>query len=140
MTVGGAALCWGGNGQGELGDGSNTDRSAPTAVSLGLSFSTVSAGQSYSCGVVAGETAYCWGANASGQLGDGSAIPSNQPKRVFGAESFVQVTAGGTHSCAATVAPLAFCWGRGTAGQLGSGPVANPPGFVNAPLLVARQQ
>ncbi len=140
VTVAGEALCWGSNSQGQLGDASAADRVAPTAVIGGLTFSSVSAGLTHTCGAVVGETAYCWGANASGQLGEGSVTPSMQPRRVAGAEVFVKVTAGGSHTCAATGSPLVFCWGRGVAGQLGSGAVANPPGFVNVPLLVSRQQ
>lgn len=68
----GVALCWGGNGRGELGDGSFTASATPVAV-LGLeSAIEVSAGDRHSCARVESGEVYCWGANDGGQLGDGT--------------------------------------------------------------------
>jgi alpha-tubulin suppressor-like RCC1 family protein len=73
LTSDGKAWCWGRNLLGQLGiaatiSGSNT----PHAVSGGLSFRSISAGNDHTCGVTAGGAGYCWGRNHSGQLGDAS--------------------------------------------------------------------
>src|SRR2546425_507451 len=75
LTAAGAAYCWGGNGDGQLGDGSTTPRLTPTLVRVGsgVSFTAVNAGGFHTCAITAGGAAYCWGANGDGQLGDGSA-------------------------------------------------------------------
>ena len=67
---GGTAYCWGFNGQGQLGDGTN--RLVPVAVSGGRTYTALVAGGQHTCGLVSGGTAYCWGENYYGQLGDGT--------------------------------------------------------------------
>jgi hypothetical protein len=56
--------CWGQNDLGQVGDGTTTDRLAPTPVAGGRRFSSVGAGSSLTCGIEA-ETSigYCWGRN-----------------------------------------------------------------------------
>ena len=82
LTTTGAAFCWGWNGNGQLGDGSVTNRSAPAAVSGGLTFDVIGAAGSYTCGM-RGNAVWCWGSNSAGQLGNGSTIPEPLPRRVL---------------------------------------------------------
>ena len=55
------------NGYGQLGNGTNTDKNVPTAVSTGsvTTWLAISAGGYYTCGLAAGGgldgDAYCWG-------------------------------------------------------------------------------
>ncbi len=79
LSTSGEALCWGENRSGQLGDGSRTDRNKP--VSAGGGFTSVSAGEGYSCGIAHGE-AVCWGRNDKGQLGDGGSAPRATPAAV----------------------------------------------------------
>src|SRR5437870_4667396 len=74
LTTSGAAYCWGDESNvGLLGDGKTTGGSVvPTPVAGGLTFTTLSAGPSETCGVTTSGAAYCWGYNAFGQLGDGT--------------------------------------------------------------------
>lgn len=57
----GKAWCWGANENGQLGDGTSTDRNAPTPVGGGLEFTALSAGSGLTCGVAAAGVVYCWG-------------------------------------------------------------------------------
>ncbi len=137
MTTEGAAYCWGSSGSGQLGDGTIGIRTVPVAVSGGLTFQSVTAGSSYSCGVTTAGVAYCWGStefNFGGSLGDGTVggPSSNVPVAVLGGLTFQSVTAGSAHSCGVTTAGAAYCWGsngsfgpstaRG-AGRLGNGTI-----------------
>jgi hypothetical protein len=69
LTVDGTALCAGTNGNGQLGDGTTTDRTAPVQVTGNLRFTTLTAGNNFTCGIATDGFAYCWGANSFGQLG-----------------------------------------------------------------------
>jgi len=84
ITPDGAALCWGRNGSGALGDGTNTDRSLPTPVVWpgGVRFTGVSTGWVHTCAIASDGFAYCWGANDTGQLGDGTGVDRLTPVRV----------------------------------------------------------
>jgi alpha-tubulin suppressor-like RCC1 family protein len=84
LTDGGEAYCWGGNRQGQLGDGSRTNRPSPVAVQSGFAFAALAAGEAHVCGVPrdGARRPVCWGANAQGQLGDGTAEPRAQPTPV----------------------------------------------------------
>src|SRR3989442_1676092 len=85
VTATGAAYCWGANGSGQLGDGTNTtNRLTPVPVQApaGVSFAAVTAGAVHTCGITAAGTAYCWGRNVEGQLGDGTTTDRLTPVRV----------------------------------------------------------
>jgi hypothetical protein len=67
LTAGGDAYCWGGrNESGQLGDGTTTSRTVPTAVAGDLKFASISAGQGHTCGVTTTGAAYCWGGDNAG--------------------------------------------------------------------------
>ena len=121
LTSGGSAYCWGYNIDGQLGDGSTTDRWTPVAVSGGLSFQSLTAGFGYTCGLTSGGAAYCWGRNAEGELGDGSTTDRLSPVAVSGGLSFQTLDGGGYHTCGLTSSGAPYCWGWNIAGQLGDG-------------------
>ena len=50
----GAAYCWGYNADGEVGDGSTTERHVPTGVMEGVDFSDIGVGQTHVCAIRAG--------------------------------------------------------------------------------------
>lgn len=132
LTSNGRVSCWGENGSGQLGDGSNFDRPLPVSVTS-VAFTSIAAGSSHTCGLTADGEAYCWGRNASGQLGDGGTVDRNSPVRVRGGARFKSITAGANHTCAVAVDGTGYCWGQNTFGQLGTGGAAD----VAQPATVA---
>lgn len=80
----GRAFCWGQNVHGQLGDGSTTSRSVPTAVAGDVRFRSLYAGGGSTCGVSTDGAEYCWGLNQTGQLGDGSRTNRTLPTPVGG--------------------------------------------------------
>jgi alpha-tubulin suppressor-like RCC1 family protein len=123
LTSAGDAYCWGGNGVGQLGDGTTTDWHTPVPVSGGLGFAAVSAGVYHTCALTTDGSAYCWGNNMHGQLGIGSSDldPHMSPEAVSGGLAFATVSAGESHTCAVTTDGDAYCWGDAGAGKLGDG-------------------
>ena len=122
VTTAGAAYCWGGGDDGQLGDGTTTGSNVPVAVSGGLTFQSVSASRGrHSCGVTTAGAAYCWGSGEMGKLGNGTNTDSDVPVAVSGGLTFQSVSAGVAHSCGVTTAGAAYCWGNGVRGRLGHG-------------------
>ena len=121
VTDAGGVVCWGNNGYGRLGDGTNTSRSIPTPV-VGLSsgVTAVAAGEWHTCALTTAGGVLCWGNNNTGQLGDGTLTPRFVPTPVSGLASGVTALAAGEwFTCATTAAGGVKCWGNNSAGQLG---------------------
>ena len=70
------AYCWGVNSNGQLGDGTGTQRNIPVAVQLGdrpdLAVKQIATGNYHTCAIASNDQVYCWGYNTNGQLGDGT--------------------------------------------------------------------
>jgi alpha-tubulin suppressor-like RCC1 family protein len=121
VATDGKAWCWGLNRDGELGDGTTTDRSVPTQVKTSLRFRQISAGTFSTCGITTANKAVCWGFGGDGQLGTGNTAQHLTPVAVAGSRLFRNVRVGYRHACGVTKAKVAFCWGSNDAGQLGDG-------------------
>ena len=125
LTPAGAAYCWGINNSGQLGNGTTTQRSTPTAVTMpsGVAFSSIAAGDVHTCGLTSAGAVYCWGSNGSGQLGDGTITGRLTPTLVTmpNGVAFASLTTGAFHNCGLTAAGRGYCWGAGGSGQLGDG-------------------
>ncbi|HEY3221949.1 MAG TPA: hypothetical protein VGJ80_14560 [Gemmatimonadales bacterium] len=119
--------CWGWNRDGEIGDGSRTNRPYAKQLASSLTFNVVSIGGAHSCAVSMAADAYCWGLNLTGQIGDGSTVSRPIPMAVAGGLSFVPVANGGTFTCGLTSDSSAYCWGWGRDGELGSRPAETCP-------------
>jgi hypothetical protein len=132
ITTDAAALCWGFNSFGRLGDGTTTNRNMPTAMTGGLTFGSVELGTGHGCGVTTDGAGYCWGIALGGVLGTGTTPPDDcggfacslSPVPVSGGLSFVptSIAVAGNVSCAIEQGTsIAYCWGSGTIGDGSTG-------------------
>ncbi len=106
--------CWGLNGNGQLGDGTTTARSAPVAVSGLTGVTGISAGTAHTCALLKAGTVECWGSNSTGQLGDGTTADRHAPVPAASLTGVTQVAAGSANTCAITPANIdstVQCWG-----------------------------
>src|SRR5690349_760299 len=117
----GTVTCWGANGSGQLGNGSNAASVSAVPVSGGIEFATIVAGAGSTCGLDRAGVAYCWGYNFNGQLGNGSTSNSTVPVPVSGNLRFTSLTAGSSHLCGVARDGAAYCWGANRFGDLGTG-------------------
>jgi len=95
IVSGGHVWCWGGNGNGQLGDGrlshgQSVNPGAPDFSPLpvevrGLTDAVaIAAGSWHTCALLRSGTVECWGSDAHGQLGDGRKTDSATPVTVKG--------------------------------------------------------
>lgn len=113
VDTGGVRYCWGSNLVGALGTPSAATRQmAPLRVDEQITFSTLSAGFSHTCGLNGVGEAFCWGTAMAGELGDGSPSGGRMvPHPVSGGLRFSSISAGNAGTCALTSDGVAYCWG-----------------------------
>ncbi len=140
--------CWGNNGSGQLGNGTDTGsnpnpnpvqvlasgRAGSNPVVLG-GVTQIAAGNLHACALLKDRTVRCWGNNQNGQLGDGTTDIRNNPVKVLvsGTASsnpvvlagVTQIAAGGSHTCALLDVGTVRCWGSNVSGALGDGTTAD---------------
>ncbi len=123
LTSSGGVKCWGFNHDGQLGDGTDTDRGTPVDVAgLTSGAKVIVTGWRHSCAVTSLGGVKCWGNNHDGQVGDGSKEDRRTPQDVVGLlERTIAIAAGERHSCAVTTTGGVKCWGQNHDGQLGDG-------------------
>jgi alpha-tubulin suppressor-like RCC1 family protein len=139
VAAGGAAMCWGSNGVGELGNNNEpTNSSVPVQVTgLTTGVTSISAGFDVTCAVTAGGGVSCWGDNGRGALGNPSVRNSPVPVPVIGLTSGATAVAVGRGivsftSCALLTGGSVSCWGSSNRGALGAG-----PGVLTSPVPLA---
>ncbi len=127
----GGVLCWGGNGYGNLGDGTTASSATPVAPK-GLGPATlVSTDDGVTCAVLASSALWCCG--FGGRVGDGTNIQRNAPVEVVGA-GVVDVVSGNT-TCIALASGGAQCWGFNENGTIGDGTTTDSNAPVNVMSL-----
>jgi len=129
----GSLYCWGHNGYGQVGDGTNENRNSPTPVpGMSSGVSSISLGWYHSCAIKIDGSLWCWGNNEYGQLGDGSYGNKNSPVQIM-LSGVSSVSAGGHHTCAVKTDGSLWCWGDNSYGQIGNGTLG---GSVSEPVQV----
>ena len=131
LTDNGTIWCWGSNGNGQLGNGTTTDRDYPVQVSGIDNALDVYLGTAMGCAAIDNRTNLkCWGNN---YLGDGSTTDSTTPVTVtetngWGSDyTFDDVAIGQSSACAYNEENnQVYCWGVNADGQLGLGNTLTP--------------
>jgi Notch-like protein len=139
--VGTSAFCWGQGTSGGIGNGANLTQSSPTAVSGGYTFSSLTLGSNFACGLIPvpattpqAYTARCWGNSTKGiLLNDVSPPPSpnpvNTPTLINTARQWELLDLGPTHACGVDYSDdKLYCWGdNGLEGTSGTGKIGSVP-------------
>jgi alpha-tubulin suppressor-like RCC1 family protein len=132
-AMGLVVYCWGGNDEGQLGDGSFADRSRPAQVAADAV--QVVTGAEHTCVLDVELTVSCWGRNDAGQLGRGTLGTSeSNPEQVPGLTGIIDLAAGDDTTCALGQTGKLWCWGSDADGQLGDG--AGPGDPAPGPVAV----
>ncbi len=111
----------GGNGSGNLGDGTTTGRTTPVQVKGLTGVIAIAAGFQFSMALKSDGTVWTWGSNADGQIGDGTKTDRSTPVQVSGLTGVKAIAAGYSHSLALKSDGTVWTWGNNSNGQLGDG-------------------
>jgi len=127
----GKVLSFGYNNDGQLGDGSTTQRDEPVAVSTtagydGSNAIAIVCGSSHSMILLNTGKVLSFGLNGNGQLGDGTNISSTVPVAVsttggYDGSNAIAIACGGSHSIILLNTGKILSFGYGVYGQLGNG-------------------
>jgi alpha-tubulin suppressor-like RCC1 family protein len=118
----GTVWAWGYNLNGQLGDGTTTQRPTPFQISGLSSIIAVSAGDDHSMALKSDGTVYVWGRNSNGQVGNGTASEVQlTPLQNTTLSNVVQIAAGGFHNIALLKDGTVRVWGYNELGQVGNG-------------------
>ena len=130
----GEARCWGQNFEGQIGDGTTTDRARPRLVRTAgggalRGIRQIAPNFTNTCAIVTGGQVRCWGRNYHGTLGTGTTDSTDHlhPEVVVNPSSSGPLTGarrvavGDEHTCVALGNGQVRCWGRNHHGQLGDG-------------------
>ncbi|MGE3843274.1 MAG: chitobiase/beta-hexosaminidase C-terminal domain-containing protein, partial [Vicinamibacterales bacterium] len=128
----GTAWGWGDNANGQVGDGTTTDRSLAVLVAGVTGATAVAGGANHSLALRQDARVVAWGYNGQGQLGDGTTSNHAVPALVTGLTNVSALATGGNFSLALKSDGTVASWGQNVAGQLGDGSTTNRTTAVTA--------
>ena len=117
----GTVWAWGHNNEGQLGDGTKTDRYTPVRVQGLTNVVAIAAGEVHAIALKSDGTVWAWGNNLFGTLGDGTTNPALTPVQAASLSGMTAIAANGYHSAAVKSDGTLWCWGSGLYGELGIG-------------------
>jgi alpha-tubulin suppressor-like RCC1 family protein len=112
LAMDNAAVCWGSNTSGSLGNGSERDEYLyePRRISGGLSFAKVAAlNRTHACGLTVGGDLYCWGAFLPAAIRTRLGATSYSPVHIAKGVKFKDLLGPGS-VCAIATDGRALCW------------------------------
>ena len=110
---------FGGNNEGQLGDGTTTERLTPTLI-VASGVASVTCGLVHTAYITTAGALYTFGGNNSGQLGDGTRTQRRTPTLIV-ASGVASVSCGSLHTAYLTTSGALYTFGFGLYGQLGDG-------------------
>ncbi len=113
LRADGTVWSWGGNGSGQLGDGTLSSHALPAQITSLSNVVSIAAGQSISIAAISDGSVRVWGANGKNQLSDGTTTDSAQPKSLNGVSGIVSVASGGFRGFGLTGTGNVWTWGYG---------------------------
>jgi alpha-tubulin suppressor-like RCC1 family protein len=116
---------WGGDQDGQLGDGGSTEQNSPEEISLapGVTPTAIAAGTLAGFAIGSDGNLYSWGLNTYGQLGNGTTTDRSTPGAIALAPGVtpVAISAGWFHVLAIGSDGKLYAWGHNESGELGDG-------------------
>lgn len=121
----GTLWAWGSNVFGQLGDGTNVDKSSPLQIGTDNNWMSITTGRYHTLGLKSDGTLWTWGANNYGQLGDGTTTNRNSPLQIGTDNKWVSTAGGAWYSLGLKSDGTLWAFGMNYNGQLGDGTLTN---------------
>ena len=122
LKADGTVWSWGANGQGQLGNGNQTQQTSPVQVSGLTDVVAIAAGQQHALAAKRDGTVWAWGLNGSGQLAESTSVQRRTtPTQITALTDVIDVAAGEAHSLALQRDGTVCAWGSNFYGQIGNG-------------------
>lgn len=121
LLADGTVRAWGSNTDGQVGDGTTTDRPTPVSVSGLTGVTQIAGGFNHGYALLADTTVRAWGAGDAGQMGNGSTANQSTPVAVGGLINVTEVSATRFNGYARLADGTGRTWGSGGLGRLGNG-------------------
>jgi len=132
----GTLWSWGRNNRGQLGDGTNIDKSSPVQIGSENDWVSFSAGYGHALAVRANGTCWSWGESNLFALGNtagyGDSFNRNLPAQVGTATDWIKVSAGDAYSLAMKANRTIWVWGSNSGNPLG---MVTPTGDIQFPTI-----
>ena len=117
----GNLLTCGRNNEGQLGDGTTTNKTIPVKINIGTKFNQIATGPKHSLAIDEEGNLWSWGNNSWGQLGNGTQNGRLTPVQIASGTKFTKISAQHDHSLAIDIDGNLWSWGENRDGQIGDG-------------------
>ena len=121
----GTVYTFGYNSNGQLGDGTTTNKNTLTQIQGHEDIIAVSCGGRHTAILKSDGTVYTFGRNDYGQLGLGNTTQKTTPTQIQGHEDVIAVSCGAWHTAILKSDGTVYTFGRNDYGQLGDGTTTN---------------
>jgi alpha-tubulin suppressor-like RCC1 family protein len=127
IASGTVVRCWGRNNNGQIGDGTTTNRQLPTAIDVQPQTAVVAIDSTVdtTCTLLTDGAIWCWGGNQAADLGldvdpgDPLTVPQAVPGIGLLPEPVESFGVGARHLCVRASSGRVWCWGRNNVWQVG---------------------
>lgn len=116
----GSLWAWGMNDDGEIGDGTTTNKQTPTKIGSN-DWRSISAGRDYNIAIKSNGSLWAWGNNLSGYVNDTTVFKIPSPTQIGTDNDWAHVSAGTSHNLALKDNGTLWAWGDNSGGMLGDG-------------------
>jgi len=107
--------------RGEIGDGTNIDKSSPVQIGNLTDWAKISCSSNHSLAIKTDGTLWTWGCNTYGELGLNDLIHRSSPVQIGSLTDWSEIASASPFSLAIKTDGTLWGWGRNLSGQLGKG-------------------